>query len=67
MMHRGAIASDGKSGDGSGLLLSMPKSFMEQETKKQGIVLPNQYAVAMVFTRMKRILRYLKSIAVVMI
>ena len=24
MMHRGAIAADGKSGDGSGLLLSMP-------------------------------------------
>jgi len=24
MMHRGAIAADGKSGDGSGLLVSMP-------------------------------------------
>jgi glutamate synthase (NADPH/NADH) large chain len=24
MMHRGAIAADGKTGDGSGLLLSLP-------------------------------------------
>lgn len=30
MMHRGAIAADGKTGDGSGLLLSMPKSFFER-------------------------------------
>ncbi|MBU1667825.1 glutamate synthase large subunit [bacterium] len=51
MMHRGAVAADGKSGDGSGLLLSMPKSFMEKEAKKQGTVLPEQYAVAMVFSR----------------
>jgi len=24
MMHRGAVAADGKTGDGSGLLMSMP-------------------------------------------
>ena len=51
MMHRGAVAADGKSGDGSGLLLSMPKSFMVKEAKKQGVVLPEQYAVAMVFSK----------------
>jgi glutamate synthase (NADPH/NADH) large chain len=51
MMHRGAVAADGKSGDGSGLLLSMPKSFMAQEAIKQGIELPEQYAVAMVFNK----------------
>jgi len=51
MMHRGAVAADGKSGDGSGLLLSMPKSFMEKEAEKQNIVLPKQYAVAMLFSR----------------
>jgi len=50
MMHRGAVAADGKSGDGSGLLLSMPKSFMAKEAKKQGIILPEQYAVAMIFS-----------------
>jgi glutamate synthase (NADPH/NADH) large chain len=50
MMHRGAIAADGKTGDGSGLLLSMPKSFFRSELKKQGVQLPEDYAVAMVFS-----------------
>ena len=51
MMHRGAIAADGKTGDGSGLLLSMPKSFFEKEAAKDGVVLPKQYGVAMVFSQ----------------
>jgi len=51
MMHRGAIAADGKTGDGSGLLLSLPKSFFEVEAGKAGIELPENYAVAMVFSR----------------
>ena len=51
MMHRGAIAADGKTGDGSGLLLSLPKSFFEIEASKSGTELPEKYAVAMVFSR----------------
>ncbi|HIC10571.1 MAG TPA: glutamate synthase large subunit [Campylobacterales bacterium] len=51
MMHRGAIAADGKTGDGSGLLLSMPHQFMKKVTSQAGIDLPNQYGVAMVFTK----------------
>ena len=51
MMHRGAVAADGKTGDGSGLLLSMPYEFMEKITRKAGIELPDQYAVAMIFTK----------------
>ena len=50
MMHRGAIAADGKTGDGSGLLLSMPRSFFEKEAVKDGVDLPDMYAVAMVFS-----------------
>ncbi len=50
MMHRGAIAADGKTGDGSGLLLSMPKSFFEKEAEKENVFLPETYAVAMVFS-----------------
>jgi glutamate synthase (NADPH/NADH) large chain len=50
MMHRGAIAADGKTGDGSGLLLSLPKSFFHKEASKAGVELPEQYAVAMVFS-----------------
>ncbi len=49
MMHRGAVAADGKTGDGSGLLLSIPKSFFSKVAKEDGIVLPDLYAVAMVF------------------
>jgi len=51
MMHRGAVAADGKTGDGSGLLLSLPKSFFNQEASKEGIELPETYAVAMVFSK----------------
>ncbi|AXH10251.1 glutamate synthase large subunit [Malaciobacter halophilus] len=51
MMHRGAVAADGKTGDGSGLLLSMPDYFMRKVTSENGIDLPERYAVAMIFTR----------------
>ncbi len=50
MMHRGAIAADGKTGDGSGLLLSLPRTFFNKEAEAQGIGLPETYAVAMVFS-----------------
>ena len=49
MMHRGAIAADGKSGDGSGLLFSMPHKFFKKLSQKEDFVLPATYAVAMVF------------------
>ena len=32
MMHRGAVAADGKTGDGSGLLLSMPDEFIRKDS-----------------------------------
>ncbi len=50
MMHRGAVAADGKTGDGSGLLLSMPDKFMRKIAFHEGIDLPETYAVAMIFT-----------------
>jgi len=51
MMHRGAVAADGKSGDGSGLLLSMPDEFMRKVALQEGVDLPKQYAVAFVFAK----------------
>ena len=51
MMHRGAVAADGKTGDGSGLLLSMPNRFMRKIASEEGIDLPETYAVAMIFTK----------------
>jgi len=51
MMHRGAVAADGKTGDGSGLLLSMPTEFMRKQAEENGVELSNQFAVAVVFTK----------------
>lgn len=51
MMHRGAVAADGKTGDGAGLLLSMPDLFMRKIATQNGIDLPENYAVAMIFTQ----------------
>ena len=51
MMHRGAVAADGKTGDGSGLLLSMPDAFMRKVASDEGVDLPDLYAVAMIFTK----------------
>jgi glutamate synthase (NADPH/NADH) large chain len=49
MIHRGAIAADGKSGDGCGLLLSMPHLFMSNIARQNGFDLPAKYAVGMLF------------------
>ena len=51
MMHRGAVAADGKTGDGSGLLLSMPTEFMRKAALSEGVELPEQFAVASIFTK----------------
>ncbi len=50
MMHRGAVAADGISGDGSGLLLSLPDQFMRKTAANADIDLPEKYAVAMIFS-----------------
>ncbi len=49
MTHRGAIAADGKTGDGCGLLLKSPDSFLRQLAEQHGIALGPIYAVGMVF------------------
>ena len=62
MMHRGAVAADGKTGDGSGLLLSLPKSFFSKVAKKEGIELPETYAVAMVFSKNEKDFDIIKDV-----
>lgn len=49
MVHRGAIAADGKSGDGCGLLLSTPDSFFRKVASTHGHSLPGKYAVGVIF------------------
>ncbi|MEA3384704.1 MAG: glutamate synthase large subunit [Campylobacterota bacterium] len=61
MMHRGAVAADGKSGDGSGLLLSLPEQFMRKVAMQNGVDLPKQFAVAMVFSKNAEQLDIFKS------
>jgi len=62
MMHRGAVAADGKTGDGSGLLLSMPVEFMKKIASQNGVELPNQFAVASVFTKDTKHLKIIEDI-----
>ena len=49
LTHRGAVAADGKTGDGCGLLLKKPDSFLRAAAREQGFALKDQYAVGMVF------------------
>ncbi|HZF69576.1 glutamate synthase large subunit [Sulfuricurvum sp.] len=62
MMHRGAVAADGKTGDGSGLLLSLPHEFMRSTASDAGVELPEMYAVAVVFTRNASALEHFEKI-----
>ncbi|MDD2950641.1 MAG: glutamate synthase large subunit, partial [Sulfuricurvum sp.] len=62
MMHRGAVAADGKTGDGSGLLLSLPHEFMRSTAADAGVELPEMYAVAVVFTRDASALEHFEKI-----
>jgi len=49
MMHRGAIAADGKTGDGCGILCGMPGSFMRKVAAAEGVSLPESFAVGTLF------------------
>ena len=49
LTHRGAVAADGKSGDGCGLLLGKPDSFLRSIANAEGFALNDRYAVGMVF------------------
>ncbi|PIT56620.1 glutamate synthase large subunit [Snodgrassella alvi] len=49
MQHRGAILSDGKTGDGCGLLMQMPKKFFQAVAEEAGITLAKNFAVGMIF------------------
>ncbi len=49
MQHRGAILSDGKTGDGCGLSIQMPESFFRAIAQEQGISLAQNFAVGQIF------------------
>ncbi|HVO45221.1 MAG TPA: hypothetical protein VMT29_02690, partial [Steroidobacteraceae bacterium] len=49
LTHRGAIATDGKTGDGCGLLLKKPESFLRAVALEAGLELTAQFATGLVF------------------
>ncbi|NRA42640.1 MAG: glutamate synthase large subunit [Pseudomonadales bacterium] len=50
MTHRGGIASDGKTGDGCGILMQKPDSFFRAIAKEHlSLELPQQYAIGAIF------------------
>jgi glutamate synthase domain-containing protein 2/glutamate synthase domain-containing protein 1/glutamate synthase domain-containing protein 3 len=51
LAHRGGVDADGRSGDGAGLLVAQPKAFFRQAARADGIELPDEFAVGMVFLR----------------
>jgi glutamate synthase (NADPH/NADH) large chain len=49
LTHRGAVAADGKTGDGCGLLLKKPTAFLRAVAAENGIELAEQFAAGIVF------------------
>lgn len=49
MTHRGAIAADGLSGDGCGLLFKKPDAFLRAVAAEAGFALAERYAAGLVF------------------
>ena len=49
LTHRGAVAADGKTGDGCGILMAMPDSFMRGIASESNIKLSKHFATGLVF------------------
>ena len=51
LSHRGAVGADPLAGDGAGILLQIPDSFLREECSSAGLALPDEgdYGVGMVF------------------
>ncbi len=49
LTHRGAVAADGKTGDGCGLLIKFPTDFLRTVGAEQGFELNQRFAVGTVF------------------
>src|SRR3984957_12547614 len=49
LTHRGGVDADGASGDGAGLLTSLPQGFFRARAKEQGIELPQNFGLGFAF------------------
>ncbi len=50
LTHRGAVASDGKTGDGCGVLMAMPEEFMRSRAMETGLEINGHLATGLVFS-----------------
>src|SRR5271170_2895403 len=51
LSHRGGVDADGASGDGAGLLTSLPVEFFRKCAVEAQISLPEKFGVGMLFAR----------------
>jgi glutamate synthase domain-containing protein 2/glutamate synthase domain-containing protein 1/glutamate synthase domain-containing protein 3 len=49
LTHRGGVDADGASGDGAGLLTSIPEAFFRARASEQGIDLPEHFGLGFAF------------------
>src|SRR5712671_3701085 len=49
LTHRGGVDADGASGDGAGLLTSLPDAFFRTRAQEQGIALPEVFGLGFAF------------------
>jgi glutamate synthase (ferredoxin) len=49
LTHRGGVDADGASGDGAGLLTSLPKAFFRARAEEQGMDLPEVFGLGFAF------------------
>jgi len=49
LTHRGAVAADGKTGDGCGLLIKSPTGFLRAVAEEAGFTLNQRFAAGSVF------------------
>src|ERR1700748_879383 len=49
LTHRGAVATDGKTGDGCGISLKRPEKFLRGRAQEAGIGLAGRFAAGIVF------------------
>ena len=49
LTHRGGVDADGASGDGAGLLTSLPHNFFRARAREQGIELPETFGLGFAF------------------
>lgn len=59
MNHRGGTGAEPETGDGAGILATIPDKFFQREAKAAGVSLPDrgQYAVGMFFCLQKKNIR----------